>query len=124
MQANTETARNFSLRPSLPNKLHHQASLLLRTFSCFQSIQLGPLKAIPPFPLTPIPCHTSDPHPLTLGPFACDPSQKGACCECLHPHQATLLASVISALTGTIPVSLCDPSQNGCPFERPQAHHQ
>src|ERR1039458_5283721 len=67
MQANTETARNFSLRPSLPNKLHHQASLLLRTFSCFQSIQLGPLKAIPPFPLTPIPCHTSDPHPLTLG---------------------------------------------------------
>src|ERR1039458_8257743 len=67
MQANTETARNFSLRPSLPNKLHHQASLLLRTFSCFQSIQLDPLKAIPPFPLTPIPCHTSDPHPLTLG---------------------------------------------------------
>src|ERR1039457_5777562 len=68
MQANTETARNFSLRPSLPNQLHHQASLLLRTFSCFQSIQLDPLKAIPPFPLTPIPCHTSDPHPLTLGP--------------------------------------------------------
>src|ERR1019366_5044667 len=67
MQANTETARNFSLRPSLPNQLHHQASLLLRTFSCFQSIQLDPLKAIPPFPLTPIPCHTSDPHPLTLG---------------------------------------------------------
>src|ERR1035438_9612092 len=68
MQANTETARNFSLRPSLPNQLHHQASLLLKTFSCFQSIQIDPLKAIPPFPLTPIPCHTSDPHPLTLGP--------------------------------------------------------
>src|ERR1019366_7319730 len=68
MQGNMETTRNFTLRPSLPEELHHQAPLLLRTFSCFKAIQLDPLKAIFPFPLTPISCHTSDPHPLTLGP--------------------------------------------------------
>ena len=62
-----ETTRNFTLRPALPDKLHHQAPLLLRTFSCFKAIQLDLLKAISPFPLTPIPCHTPDPHPLTLG---------------------------------------------------------
>ena len=52
------------------------------------------------------------------------PSQKGIPLECLQAHQATVFASVISVLVGPRPVPLCDPSQNGWLFERPQAHHQ
>jgi hypothetical protein len=42
----------------------------------------------------------------------------------LHPHHATVLASVISAFFGVKPVPLCEPSQNGWLFDLPQAHHQ
>jgi hypothetical protein len=52
------------------------------------------------------------------------PSQNGAFFVCLHPHQATVLDSVISAFCGAKPVPLCEPSQNGCDFDRPHAHHQ
>jgi hypothetical protein len=52
------------------------------------------------------------------------PSQKGIPLECLQAHQATVFASVISVFVGPRPVPLCDPSQNGWLFERPQAHHQ
>ena len=44
----------------------------------------------------------------------CAPSQKAPLAECLHPHQATFLSSVISTRSGTKPVPLCEPSQNGC----------
>jgi hypothetical protein len=52
------------------------------------------------------------------------PSQNGAFFVCLQPHHATVLASRVSALTGAKPVPLCEPSQNGWLFDRPQAHHQ
>jgi hypothetical protein len=42
----------------------------------------------------------------------------------LQPHQATVLASVISTFFGPKPVPLCEPSQNGWPFDFPHAHHQ
>jgi hypothetical protein len=41
------------------------------------------------------------------------PSQNGAVLECLQPHQATVLASVISVFCGAKPEPLCDPSQKG-----------
>jgi hypothetical protein len=44
--------------------------------------------------------------------------------ECLHAHQATVFASVISTFLGANPVPLCEPSQKGWLPERPQAHHQ
>jgi hypothetical protein len=52
------------------------------------------------------------------------PSQNGCFALCLHPHHATVLASVISTFNGAKPVPLCEPSQNGWPLDRPQAHHQ
>jgi hypothetical protein len=52
------------------------------------------------------------------------PSQNGLFFVCLQPHQATVFFAVISVLTGENSVPLCDPSQNGCVLERPQAHHQ
>jgi len=52
------------------------------------------------------------------------PSQKGIAFECLHAHQATVFASLISTCFGSRPVPLCDPSQNGWLLERPHAHHQ
>jgi hypothetical protein len=44
--------------------------------------------------------------------------------ECLQAHHATVFFSVISIFIGASPVPLCEPSQNGWLFERPQAHHQ
>jgi hypothetical protein len=64
------------------------------------------------------------PHPRLSYSAACVPSQNGALCECLQPHQATVRALVISTSFGASPVPLCEPSQNGCPFDRPHAHHQ
>ena len=52
------------------------------------------------------------------------PSQNGAFLECLHPHQATVRAWVISTFFGEYSVPLCDPSQNGWVLDPPQAHHQ
>lgn len=52
------------------------------------------------------------------------PSQKGMSFECLHAHQATVLAWAISTCFGCRPVPLCEPSQKGWLLERPQAHHQ
>src|SRR5208282_1276421 len=52
------------------------------------------------------------------------PSQNGAFFECLQPHHATVLISVMSTFFGVKPVPLCDPSQNGWPFDFPHAHHQ
>jgi hypothetical protein len=56
--------------------------------------------------------------------FAWLPSQKHPIFVCLQPHHATVLASVISVFNGAKPVPLCEPSQNGCDFDRPHAHHQ
>src|SRR5215204_4475205 len=61
---------------------------------------------------------------FTFYNFECVPSQNGMEAECLHAHQATVFASVISTFLGCKPVPAWDPSQNGWLFERPQAHHQ
>jgi hypothetical protein len=53
-----------------------------------------------------------------------EPSQKQPSCVCLQPHQATVLASAISVFNGVKPVPLCEPSQNGCDFDRPHAHQK
>jgi hypothetical protein len=58
------------------------------------------------------------------GKRECEPSQNGLFAECLHPHQATVFASVISTFTGLNVVVLCEPSQNGWLLDNPQAHHQ
>ena len=55
---------------------------------------------------------------------ACGRSKTQPFFECLQPHQATFFASGKSTLSGDRPVPLCEPSQNGWVFERPQAHHQ
>jgi hypothetical protein len=54
----------------------------------------------------------------------CIPSQKGGFFVCLQPHQATVRDSVITTFTGSKPVPWCEPSQNGCFLDTPQAHHQ
>ena len=51
------------------------------------------------------------------------PSQNALFFECLQPHQATILGSVKSTRTGDKPVPRCEPSQNGCWLDLPQAHH-
>jgi hypothetical protein len=56
--------------------------------------------------------------------FAWLPSQKQPLCECLQPHHATVLVSAISVFNGAKPEPLCEPSQNGCDFDWPHAHHQ
>ena len=43
--------------------------------------------------------------------FLWDPSHIAPFEECLHPHQATFLSSVISTISGENPVPLWDPSQ-------------
>jgi len=50
------------------------------------------------------------------------PSQNGLFPLVLQPHQATCFSSVISTNIGLIFVEECDPSQNGCFCDRPQAH--
>jgi len=60
----------------------------------------------------------------THGNLLCDPSQKQSLCECLQPHHATVFDSVISTFLGAKPVPLCEPSQNGCPLDRPHAHQK
>jgi len=56
--------------------------------------------------------------------WLCDPSHIGLWPECLQPHHAIVFASVTSTFCGAKPLPLCEPSQNGCDFDRPQAHHQ
>jgi hypothetical protein len=56
--------------------------------------------------------------------FAWVPSQNGAFFECLQPHQATVLGPAISVFNGAKPEPLCEPSQNGWPLDRPQAHQK
>jgi hypothetical protein len=58
------------------------------------------------------------------GNFECVPSQNGIVPECLQAHHATVLVSLISTFCGTNGVPLCEPSQNGCDFDRPQAHQK
>lgn len=41
------------------------------------------------------------------------PSQNGGVPVCLQPHSATFCDAVISNFTGVMPVTLCEPSQNG-----------
>ena len=48
------------------------------------------------------------------------PSQNGRFLECLQPHHATVLASVISTFFGAKVEPLCEPSQNGWVLELPQ----
>jgi len=52
------------------------------------------------------------------------PSQNGLSALCLQPQSQTLVVSVISSFTGEKLLSLWEPSQNGCFFDLPQAHHQ
>ena len=54
----------------------------------------------------------------------CVPSQNGLPALALQPQNQT--SSVFSGLhsRGENDVLLCEPSQNGCDFERPHAHHQ
>jgi len=52
------------------------------------------------------------------------PSQNGVPPVCLQPHQAMLRGSVTSTFFGAKPLPLCEPSQNGWPFDFPHAHHQ
>jgi hypothetical protein len=56
------------------------------------------------------------------GSFAWLPSQNAPLRESLQPHHATVLASVISTFFGVKAEPLCEPSQNGCDFDWPQAH--
>jgi hypothetical protein len=52
------------------------------------------------------------------------PSQNGLLLLCLQPHSQTFFCSVISNFTGVNSLPLCEPSQNGWFFDRPQRHHQ
>jgi hypothetical protein len=52
------------------------------------------------------------------------PSQNGLFLECLQAHQARGFFSFTSVMRGENSVPLCEPSQNGCVLDRPQAHHQ
>jgi hypothetical protein len=52
------------------------------------------------------------------------PSQNGLLPECLHPRSHTFWHSPFSCFVGSSPVPLCEPSQDGRFFERPQAHQQ
>ena len=54
----------------------------------------------------------------------CEPSQNGLSSVVLQPHR--LKVPELSAVnrTGSRPVPLWEPSQNGCRLLRPQAHHQ
>jgi len=56
--------------------------------------------------------------------FLCEPSQKGLPAVCLQPQSHTFCASVTVNFDGENSEPLCEPSQNGWRFERPQAHHQ
>lgn len=59
---------------------------------------------------------------LLQGRLAWLPSQNGPFLECLQPHHATVLASVISVFTGVNGVPLCEPSQKGWLLDWPQLH--
>jgi len=54
----------------------------------------------------------------------CVPSQKGGDCVRLHPHSAFFSDCATVNFTGVNAPPLCEPSQNGCFFDWPQAHHQ
>ena len=60
----------------------------------------------------------------SAGSFECEPSQNGGLQLCLQLHSATVFASASVNFTGASPVPLCEPSQNGWVWERPQEHHQ
>ena len=50
------------------------------------------------------------------------PSQKAPFLECLQPHHATVFSSVMSTFIGAKLEPLCEPSQNGWPWDLPQVH--
>jgi hypothetical protein len=52
------------------------------------------------------------------------PSHIGFLPERLQAQNQASSAAAGLYSTGVKPVPLCEPSQNGCDFERPQAHHQ
>jgi len=52
------------------------------------------------------------------------PSQNGGVCVRLQPHSAFFSALARVNFTGVNGPPLCEPSQKGCFFDRPQAHHQ
>ena len=60
----------------------------------------------------------------SAGRFLWEPSQSGGLALCLHWHHQSLARSVVTCLTGWMPVPLWEPSQKGGWLERPQAHHQ
>src|SRR5690348_12037126 len=52
------------------------------------------------------------------------PSHSGFFALRLQAQKNALVASVALYSIGMKAEPLCEPSQNGCDFERPQAHHQ
>jgi hypothetical protein len=54
----------------------------------------------------------------------CEPSQNGLPALRLHPHNHTFWASATVNFTGSIPLPLWEPSQNGWRLDWPHAHHQ
>jgi hypothetical protein len=53
-----------------------------------------------------------------------DPSQNGSSSVDLQPHKLKVPDAGAVNFSGSIPVSLCAPSQKGWRFERPQRQYQ
>ena len=56
------------------------------------------------------------------GRLLCVPSQNGAAPVRLQPQKMTSSSRSAVKANGSIALPACDPSQNGCDFERPQRH--
>jgi len=54
----------------------------------------------------------------------CVPSHSGPFPVALQPQKKTFLSASASYLRGEYPLSLCEPSQNGCLEDCPQVHQK